>query len=124
MSAIRTHLLVMILAGSSPAEEGIPVTKSPKIQAATEVIPVETVELGAYNNCIGTMSSVLYVLCKVINIGGRVCRLCIEITTFTIVQDSVFILQIGVVYLACITSNWPASLDERLRIIAQPTAIH
>ena len=76
MSAIRTHLLVMILAGSSPAEERIPVTKSQKIQAATEDTTVETVELGAYNNCIGTMSSVWYVLCTVINIGGGVCRLC------------------------------------------------
>ena len=64
----------MVLAGSSPAEEGIPLAKRQKIQAATEVIPAETVELGAYNNCIGTMSSVLYVLCTVINIGGGVCR--------------------------------------------------
>ena len=91
--AIRTHLLVMILAESSPAEEGIPLAKRQKIQTATEDTTVETVELGAYNNCIGTMSSVWYVLCTVINIGGGVCRLCIEFTMFTIVQDSLFILQ-------------------------------
>ena len=48
MSAIRTHLLVLVLAESSPAEEGIPLTKSQKIQTTTEDTTVETAELGTY----------------------------------------------------------------------------
>ena len=63
------HLLVLILAESSPAEEGIPLAKRQKIQSATEDTTVETAELGTYNNCIGTMSSVWYVLCILISYG-------------------------------------------------------
>ena len=67
VSAIRTHLLVMILAESSPAEERIPLAK---IQTAT----VETADLGTiiWDNVFSVVHTIHISRCSIVRKEGEI----------------------------------------------------